>query len=171
MTENKMREIEVEKVVVNIGVGEAGERLLKAEKVLEMVCKQKPIRTLAKKTNKDLGVRKGMPIGGKVTLRGTKAIEFLKTAFWTKDNKIFDYSFDPEGNFSFGIPEYTDFPNMKYDPNIGIFGMDICVTLCRKGRRIKYREKARARIPPKHRIRPAEAKEFVRKSFEVTVIK
>ena len=52
-----MREIRIDKVVVNIGVGEAGEKLMKAEKVLELLTQRKPIRTLAKTTNKDLGIR------------------------------------------------------------------------------------------------------------------
>ncbi len=75
-----MRQPRVEKVVVNIGVGEAGERLVKAQKVLEMVTKQKPVITIAKVTNRDLGVREGMPIGCKVTLRGERAETFLKKA-------------------------------------------------------------------------------------------
>ena len=77
---NVMRTPRIEKIVVNIGVGEAGERLQKAEKVLEMVSKQKPKTTFAKVTNRDLGVREGMPIGCKVTLRGEMADDFLTRA-------------------------------------------------------------------------------------------
>ncbi len=59
----KMRIIRVEKVVVNIGVGDAGEKLIKAEKVLNMLTDRKPVRTISKTTNRDLGIREGMPIG------------------------------------------------------------------------------------------------------------
>ena len=75
-----MRQAKVQKVVVNIGVGDAGERLVKAQKVLEMLTKHKPKITNAKVTNRDLGVREGMPIGCKVTLRGDEAEKFLNRA-------------------------------------------------------------------------------------------
>ena len=77
---NPMRDIKVYKVVVNIGVGEAGERLVKAEKVLEMLTHQKPVRTQSRMTNRDFNIRKHMPIGVKVTLRGEKAVDFIKRA-------------------------------------------------------------------------------------------
>ena len=170
MSGNMMRTPRIEKVVVNIGVGEAGEKLMRAEKVLQMICKQKPVRTISRSTNKDLGIRKGMPIGCKVTLRGAGAKELLKTALWTKENKLYGYSFDEDGNFSFGIPEYTDFPGMKYDPNIGIFGMDICVTMSRRGSRIRHRQKCRKRIPSGQKLSPDEVKEYLTKEFNVEFI-
>jgi large subunit ribosomal protein L5 len=165
-----MREIKIDKVIVNIGVGEAGEKLIRAEQVLELLTHKKPVRTQSKTTNKDLGVRFGMPLGCKVTLRGEPAMQFLKEAFWVKDNRIADYSFDPEGNFSFGVGDYTDFKDKKYDPDIGIFGMDISVTLARAGLRVKRRKKARAKIPKSHRITPKEAKDYVRSKLEVEVV-
>jgi len=82
---NKMMDIRLEKAVINIGVGDAGERLGKAEKVLKMVTGKKPVRTTAKTTNRDLGIREGMQIGCKVTLRGKDAEEFVKKAFWIRE--------------------------------------------------------------------------------------
>jgi large subunit ribosomal protein L5 len=168
---NKMRTILIEKVVINIGVGEAGEKLQKAEKVIEILTKQKPIRTESKSTNRDFGIRKKMPIGCKVTLRKDKAEKFLKDALWIKENRLADYSFDKEGNFSFGIPDYTDFPNQKYDPDIGIFGMDVCVRLTRYGRRVANRTRASTKVPVRHRITPTLAKEFLKTKFNVEVVK
>lgn len=81
---NKMMDIRLEKAVINIGVGDAGERLIKAEKVLKMITGKKPIRTIAKTTNRDLGIRKSMQIGCKVTLRRSEAEEFVKKAFWIR---------------------------------------------------------------------------------------
>lgn len=166
----EMRDIKLEKAVINIGVGDAGERLLKAEKVLKMVTGKKPVRTLAKTTNRDLGIRKGMQIGCKVTLRGTEAMEFVKKAFWVRENRMATWSFDPEGNFSFGITDYTDFPGMKYDPEIGIFGLDVCASIVRPGKRIAKRKIMRRRVPKHHRITKKEGQEFVRNKFGVEVV-
>ena len=115
---NPMTLPQIEKVTVNIGVGEAGERLSKAETVLEDITNQKPIQTLSKTTNKDLAIRKRMPLGCKVTLRGEEADAFLKNAFETRENKIADYAFDAQGNISFGIPDHTLFKDQKYNPDI-----------------------------------------------------
>lgn len=165
-----MRVLRIEKAVVNIGVGEAGERLLKAQKVLEMLTAQKPVETISKTTNKDLGIRKGMPIGCKVTLRGERAEEFLKKALWVKNNRLADYNFDPEGNFSFGVPDYTEFEGMKYDPEIGIFGMDVSVTLKRPGYRVVKRKRATSKIPRKHRVTRKEGMHFMQEKFGVEVV-
>ncbi len=167
---NPMREIRLDKVVVNIGVGDAGERLLKAEKVLQMITERKPIRTLAKTTSRDFGIRSGMEIGVKVTLRGEEAEKFVKTALWTRDNRVAKYSFDPEGNFSFGIADYTDFPGMKYDPEIGIFGLDVSVALARPGKRVSKRRVLRRKVPAHHRITRHEGVEFLKSKFSAEVV-
>ncbi len=167
---NPMRTISVEKVVVNIGVGEAGDKLLKAVKVLALVTGQKPVQTLSRSTIRDWGIRRNMPIGARVTLRGPEADEFLRKALSIRSNRLAAYSFDPRGNFSFGVPDYTDFEGMKYDPEIGVFGMDIAVALERPGFRIARRKIARRKIPKAHRISKDEGIEFVRSSFKVEVV-
>lgn len=160
----------VAKVTVNIGVGEAGEKLKKAETVLEQVTGHKPVQTLSRTTNKDWGIRKDMPIGCKVTLRKQAAEKFLREALKTKEQKIADYSFDDQGNFSFGIPDHTLFEGQKYDPNIGIFGMDICVTMERAGYRVKHRRINPRRIPSRHQVTREEAMTFVTKVLNAEVV-
>jgi large subunit ribosomal protein L5 len=167
---NAMREPHVEKVVVNIGVGEAGERLVKAQKVIEMVTGQKSVQTISRTINRDLAIRKGMPLGCKVTLRGDTAEEFLNKALDIRERRIPVYSFDREGNMSFGIADYTDFPGMKYDPEIGIFGMDVSVVLRRAGNRVTQRATLRRRLPRNHRMDRGEAIEFMRNGFSVEVV-
>ena len=167
---NAMRQIRVDKVVVNIGVGEAGERLVKAEKVLEMVTGHKPVETISKTVNRDLGIRVGMPLGCKVTLRGEDAEDFVKRALVIREMRVPEYSFDKEGNMSFGISDYTDFEGMKYDPEIGIFGMDISVVLRRVGNRITQRALLQRRIPKSHRVDREEAIQYMKDTFEVKVI-
>ena len=167
---NAMREVRVDKVVVNIGVGEAGERLVKAQKVLEMVTGQTSVETISKTVNRDLGIRKGMPLGCKVTLRGEIAENFLRQALTIREMRVPEYSFDKEGNMSFGISDYTDFEGMKYDPEIGIFGMDISVVLRRPGNRITQRALLKRRVPMKHRVDRDEAIQYMKDKFEVEVV-
>jgi len=165
-----VRDLRIEKTVVNIGVGEAGERLLKAQKVLEMLTGQKPVETISKTTNKDLGIREGMPIGCKVTLRGERAEDFLKRALWVKNNKLAKYNFDPEGNFSFGVPDYTEFEGMRYNPEIGIFGMDVSVSLKRPGYRVTKRRRRASKLPVRHRVTREEGVQFIQDRFDIEVV-
>ena len=121
---NPMNQLRITKVCVNIGVGEGGERLVNAENVLELVTGVKPQRTLGRIQNRDLKVRVGAPIGCKATMRKQDDIKaFLTSAFDCRENTIPAWNFDREGNLSFGVRDYTDFPGQKYDPDIGIFGM------------------------------------------------
>ena len=160
----------IEKITINIGVGEAGEKLSKAETVLKNITGQKPIQTLSQTTNKDWGIRNRMPLGCKVTLRGKRADEFLVEALKTRNNKIADYSFDDQGNFSFGIPDHTLFKDQKYDPNIGIFGMDVCVTMEKHGYRIKHRRINRRKIHHRHQVKREESIAFISETLNVEVI-
>ena len=165
-----MRQLSIDKVVVNIGVGEAGERLVKAEKVLEMVTGQKPVETVSKTVNRDLGIRVGMPLGCKVTLRGEAAETFLKRALSIREHRVPVYSFDKEGNMSFGISDYTDFDGLKYDPEIGILGMDVNVVLKRPGKRVAVRPLLRRRTPMSHRVDRDEAIQFMKDRYQVKVV-
>lgn len=171
MSENVMRDLRISKISVNIGVGEAGEKLVKAQKVLEMVTGQKSVQTLSKTVNRDLGIREGMPLGCKVTLRGENAEKFLARALNIRENRVYEYSFDKEGNMSFGISDYTDFDGMKYDPEIGIFGMDVNVVIRRKGgERVERRALLRKSIPKEHRVGRDEAIQFMKDKYNVQVI-
>ena len=161
----------IAKVTVNIGVGEAGEKLKKAEIVLKSLTGQKPIQTLSKTTNKDWALRKRMPIGCKVTLRKNSAQNFLIEAFKTRENKIADYSINDDGNFSFGIPDHTLFAGQKYNPDIGIFGMDISVTVEKPGYRIKHRRISRHHIPKRHQPTKKETIDLITQQLNVEVVK
>ena len=170
-TVNPMLSPSITKVTVNIGGGEGGKRLQLAEKGLEVLTGMKPSRTLSMKTNRDLGTRKGAPIGCKVTIRGQEKISsFLKDAFWVRDGTLPSYNFDSQGNLSFGISDYTDFPDQKYDPDIGIFGMDVNVVLERPGHRISRRRRRKSRVSKDHRISREESKEWFSSNFELNIV-
>lgn len=147
----------IEKVVVNISVGKSGEPLEKATKVLKEITGQTPCKRKAKKSIRDFGIRKGEPIACIVTLRKQKAIEFLKKVLPVIDNKLSKEHFDNYGSFSFGIKEHIELPGVKYDPNIGIFGMDICVSITRPGYRVKNRKREKTKIGSRHILKPEEA--------------
>lgn len=170
-SDNPMRQLRIEKITVNIGVGEAGEKLVKAQKVLDMVTGHKSVQTLSRTVNRDLGIREGMPLGCKVTLRGEDAEKFLLRALNIRENRVYSYSFDKEGNMSFGISDYTDFDGMKYDPEIGIFGMDVSVVLRRMGgARVERRALLKHSIPKEHRVDRDEAIQFMKDKYKVEVI-
>ncbi|WP_456327671.1 50S ribosomal protein L5 [Archaeoglobus sp.] len=166
--ENPMREILIDKVVINIGVGESGERHKKAMILLEQLTGQKPVPTYATQTIRNFGIRRGEAIGVKVTLRGEKAMDFLMKALKVKEFKLSKRSINA-GNFSFGIQEHIDLPGVDYDPDIGIFGMDVCVVLKRRGYRVAKRRRCRSKVGSKHRITKEETIEWL-KSLGVEVV-
>jgi large subunit ribosomal protein L5 len=168
--DNPMRKPRLEKVVVNIGVGEGGEKLIKAEKVLGMVTGRKPMRTVSKVNNREWGLKPGSPIGVKVTLRGQDAKDFLKKALDVRNNTIPWYHFDDEGNLNFGLPDYTDFAGMKYDPDIGIYGMNVTAVISRPGTRLRHRRLLRKSVGKHHRMDREEATTWLAKEFGVTVV-
>lgn len=167
--ENPMRRIFVEKVVINIGVGQAGERVEKALRVLSELTGRKPVPTRARKSVRDFGIRRGENIGVKVTLRGSEAQALLMRLLEAKGKRLPARAFDEGGNFSFGIKEHIEIPGMKYDPEVGIFGMDVCVSLARPGYRVARRRRARSRVGRAQRVSREEAIEYVRGVLGVEV--
>lgn len=155
----------IRKVTVNISVGKSGEPLEKAMKVLQQLTGQKPVKRKAKKTIRDFGIRKGEPTACIVTLRRERATDFLVKALQAVENKIPKSSFDRTGNFSFGIKEHIEIPGTKYIPELGIFGMDVSVTIGRPGYRVKERRRAKGRIGKKHLVNPEEAILFVNETL------
>lgn len=168
---NTMQEVMIDKVVVNIGVGQTGDRLNKAMKVIEMVTERKPTPTAAKKSVREFNIRPGMTIGTKVTLRKESAHTFLKKAFYAKDFKIATYSFDKQGNAYFGIPDYTEFEGLKYDPDIGIFGMDVAIVFKRRGGfRVARRRTRRKALSKSIMVSKDEAVKFLDEKFGVKTV-
>ena len=166
-----MKKIKLEKVTVNIGLGEAGERLQKAYQLLQELTGVKPVYTKARKTIREFGVRKGSPIGVKVTLRGEKAIEFLKKALAAVGYRLKVSSIDNYGNVGFGITEHVLIPGTRYDPEIGIFGMDVVMTFIRPGFRVERRKRKQAHIPKRHRmISKEEIIEYLKQNFNVIFV-
>jgi large subunit ribosomal protein L5 len=168
--EHPMRMPRIEKVVVNLNVGKSGEPLEKANKVLAEITGQTPVKRKAKKTIRDFGIREGESIAVVVTLRKQKAINFLKKVLPVVENKVSKRAFDERGNFSFGLKEHIEIPGVKYDPEVGIFGMDVCVTVNRPGQRIKIRRKQKNPVGPKHLLTPEESIIFIKQTLGVEIV-
>src|SRR5918994_3020675 len=162
------KKIAISKVVINIGVGRSGEPVEKAKRALNTLTGQQPKVCGAKNTVRDFGIHKGEPIGAMVTLRRDKAVEFLGRAIAAKGNIIKASSFDDFGNLSIGIHEHIDIPGTRYDPDIGIFGMDVCMALARPGYRVS-RRRNKSSIGKNHRIKREDAIGFLKQSFGVEI--
>lgn len=164
---NPMKEIRLEKVVLNIGTGGPGEKLEKAKNLLKDLTGREPKITKAK-SRSAFGVSQGRDIGVMVTLRDDEAEDFLKKVLEAKEWKLDDGSFDRQGNVSMGLKEHIDLPGTDYNPELGIFGMDITVTLERPGFRTK-RKKISRPIGDDHKISKEEAIGFMEEKFEIEV--
>lgn len=167
---NPMQRPRIEKVVVNISVGKSGEPLQKAMTVLERLVGQKPCQRAAKKSIRDWGITKGEPIACVATLRGERAIEFVRKGLDALGNRLPRSSFDVNGNFSFGIKEHIEISGVRYDPSLGIFGMDVCVTMGKLGYRVKRRHIRRSQVGRRQRLTPEEAMAFVRGTFGTEIV-
>jgi len=169
-TQSIMKAITLNKIVLNMGVGKSGDAIEIAKLALDQISGKKSCAREAKETQRDWGVRKGEPIGVAVTIRGKDATALLKRLFEAKGNKIKGSSFDDFGNISFGIKEHIDIPGIKYDPKIGILGLDVAVTLARPGFSIRFRSRHKAKIGKTHRISHGEAQEFLSREFGVEIV-
>jgi len=169
-TQNLMKKISLAKVVLNMGVGKSGEPIEIGKKALEQITGKKPNARNAKKSQRDWGVRKGEPIGVAVTVRGNDATKLLKRLLVAKDNQIMERAIDNEGNLSFGLKEYIDIPEIKYDPKIGILGLEVSVSLTRPGFNIKLRSRRKTKVGKNHRITKNETIKFLTEEFGVQIV-
>ncbi len=169
MSENPMKQLKIGKVVVNISVGASGEPLDNAMTILRQITGQEPCQRVAKQTIRQWGIRRSEPMACIITLRGERADAFLQRAFQAIRNRVNPRSFDKNGNFAFGIREHIDIPGTRYDPNLGITGMDVNVTLERPGYRVSRRKRAQSKVGSAHRVTPEESMTFIAEKYGVKV--
>ncbi|MBW3003304.1 50S ribosomal protein L5 [Candidatus Woesearchaeota archaeon] len=164
---NVMKSIRIEKITLNIGAGKDVKKLEKGMKLLKNITGIEPIKTYTSKRIPGWGLRPGLPIGCKLTLRGTDAEEVLKRLLEAKTFLLNESQFDDSGNIAFGVPEYIDIKDAKYDPEIGIMGLEVCVTLERPGFRVKRRKNLKSRVGKNHCIAKEEAIKFMKDKFGI----
>ncbi len=166
---NVMRQPRIEKLTLNIGAGKDGQKLEKGVALIKAITGIEPLKTVTQKRIPNWGLRPGLPIGCKLTLRKQPAAELLKRLLVAKENTLKPQQFDAGGNISFGIPEYIEIPGVAYDPKIGIMGLEVCVTLERPGYRIKRRRMEQKKIPKSHQVTKQDAMDYMQKHFNVKV--
>ncbi|MFW9793164.1 MAG: 50S ribosomal protein L5 [Candidatus Thorarchaeota archaeon] len=164
-----MREPYIAKVVVDMCTG-GGEALTRAATILEELSGQTPTQSRARQTVRDFGIRRKEPIAVRVTLRQKKAEEFLVKALKAKEDVLLIKNWDLDGNFAFGIAEHIDIPDVKYDPQLGIQGMNITVCVERPGFRVKRRRRKKTKVPHRHRLTPEESMVFIKKKFGIEIL-
>ncbi|HEV2390498.1 MAG TPA: 50S ribosomal protein L5 [Nitrososphaerales archaeon] len=169
-SEAGMRKISIGKVVINIGVGKSGEAVERARKVLEQITSQKPSPRKARKSIRDFGTHEGEPIGLVVTTRGQERCrELIGRLLIAREKKMNASSFDERGSVSFGLKEHIEVPGIRYDPEIGIWGMNVSVLLERPGYRVSRRLRKSSSVGKSHVVSKDEAMDFFKREFEVTI--
>merc|ERR1711977_781275 len=167
--DNVMRKVYCDKLVINIAVGESGDRLTKAVRVLQQLLDQTPVENVARYTVRTFGIRRNEKIAAHVTVRGQKATDLIERGLKITDYEISAKHFSDSGNFGFGINEHIDL-GLKDDPATGIYGMDFYIHLARPGSRVAKRKKQRSRVGVSHKVTKDDAMKWFKTKYDGLIL-
>ncbi len=168
---NPMQSILIDKVVLNIGIGSNEDMYQNARLLLEKLTSHKPIKSISKKRLPEFKIRKGQIIGAMVTLRNKDALDILRRSLDANDG-VLKYSSISNNSLSFGVKEYIYYSGVKYDPKIGMLGLNINASFTRKGRRVEQRRRKETKAGAKHKkISNEDIAAYLEKSFGATINK
>lgn len=167
-TENPMRKISIEKVLLSSGGKD--KELEKAAKLLAFLSGMKVQIVASRKRIPDFGVRPGLEVGARVTLRGKKAIELLRRLLGAIDNSLSKRKLS-DNHFSFGIKEYIDIPETEYQRDIGIRGLNVTVVFSRPGLRVKRKKIKSGLVPSKQFVSKDEIIKYMEDNFKTEFTK
>jgi ribosomal protein L5 len=163
---NPMRAIKLEKVVLNCGA--TAEKLEKSVKLLALLTGRKIKEVVSQKRIPTFGVRPGLKTGCMVTLRGKEKEALLKRLFGAVNNKIKKKKIAPN-QFSFGIKEYLEIPDMEYQRDIGIIGLDVTAVFKRNGKRVAFKKIKQGKVPKRQEVTREEIIDYLTNKLKILV--
>ncbi len=167
MKENIMRTVKIERLVLN--VGGVAEKLQKGEILLAKLSGEKPIKVKAIKRIPTWGVRPGLEVGVKVTLRGKKAEDKIAMLLVGTANTLKEKQF--QKNFvSFGIKEYIELPGVEYIREVGIMGLEATIVFTRTGKRVGIKKVKRGKVR-RQDVSAQEIMQFMEDKFKTKILR
>jgi len=164
---NNMREIEIEKLVLNCGGTE--DKLERSVNLLKKITDRKVQRLQSTRRIPAFGISPKKQSGCKVTMRNKGQIKDLLMKFFAALDNTISAKQITENHVSFGIKEYIEIPGLSYEREIGILGFEASVVFKRKGKRVKMKKIKRGRLPKKQQVTKEEITEYLEKVFELEV--
>nr|XP_020857316.1 60S ribosomal protein L11-like [Phascolarctos cinereus] len=167
--ENPMWKLHIRKLCFNICVGESRDRLTRATKMLEQLTGRTPVFSKGHYTVRSFGIRRKEKIAVHCTVRGAKAEEILEKGLKVREYELRKNNFSDTGNFGFGIQEHINL-GIKYNPSIGIYGLDFYVVLGRPGFSIEDKKHRMGCTGAKHRIGKEEAMRWFQQKYDGIIL-
>lgn len=169
MADNPMKNVYLEKVVINIGVGLNENMVDNAKALIKKLTNHNAGTTISKRRDPELKLKKGQHIGAVSTIRGKEALDFLKRAL-DANNNVLGKNAIANNSLNFGVKEYIYFSGVKYDPKIGILGMNVNAAFARKGSRVANRKRKTSKPGYKHsKITREEIASYLKDNLKISI--
>jgi len=163
---DRFNEIKIEKIVLS--VAGTAEKLEKGVRLLKVISGMNPNKMQSTKRIPSLGVRPGLETGARVTVRKERIKPLLARLLQAVSNEVKESSFE-NNHFSFGIKEYIEIPEMEYQRDIGILGLNVTVDFVRPGKRVKRKKIKQGKIPKRQEVSREEIKKYMVENYKISL--